>query len=142
MLDRLIDAHNLRVGLGAHQAGESVAGVAANAAALLRILFVEHDPDRNVEGLQAGTREVIRQLLNTWLVADGRPGIRSLGRRFRWILAAITMHLIKILGLRVIRLQIVITDRPRRRNSAVVSELTDIFFAQPEQRGALKLGAP
>src|SRR5438132_14068984 len=109
MLDRLIDAHNLRVGLGAHQAGESVAGVAANAATLLRILFVEHDPDRNVEGLQAGTRKVIRQLLNTWLVADGRPGIRSLGRRFGWILAAIAVPLIKVFSLSVVRLQFVIT---------------------------------
>src|SRR6266576_6063386 len=121
MLDRLIDAHNLCIGFSADETREPVAGVAANAATLLRILLVEHDPDWNVEGLQAGAREVIRQLLNTWLVADGRPGIRSLGRRFRWILAAITMHLIKILGLRVIRLQFVITDRPRRRNAAVVS---------------------
>ena len=121
MLDRLIDAHNLRVGLGAHQAGESVAGVAANAAALLRILFVEHDPDRNVEGLQAGTRKVIRQLLNTGLVADGRPRIGSFSWRLRRIFSAIAVHLIKIFGLRVIGLQIVIADRPRRRDSAVVS---------------------
>src|SRR2546428_12495449 len=99
MLDRLIDAHNLRVGLGAYQAGESVAGVTANATALLRILFVEHDPDRNVEGLQAGTREVIRQLLNTWLVADGRPGIRSLGRRVRWVLPPINKAPEKVLRL-------------------------------------------
>src|SRR2546428_7526791 len=99
MLDRLIDAHNLRVGLGAYQAGESVAGVTANATALLRILFVEHDPDRNVEGLQAGTREVIRQLLNTWLVADGRPGIRSIGRRFPLVPAAVIMHLVQNLRL-------------------------------------------
>src|SRR5207245_11784782 len=103
MLDRLIDAHNLRVGLGAHQAGESVASVAANAAALLRILFVEHDPDRNVEGLQAGTRKVIRQLLNTWLVADGRPGIRSLGRRFPWIVAARAMQFQEISDLQGVR---------------------------------------
>src|SRR6266700_7115437 len=121
MLDRLIDAHNLRVGLGTHKASESVAGVAANAATLLRILLVEHDPNRNVEGLQAGARKVIGQLLNTWLVAHSRPGIWGVGRRLRWILAAIAVHLIEILRLSVVRLQVVIANRPCGRDSAVVS---------------------
>ena len=59
ILDGFIDAHNLRVGLRANQASKTVAGVAANAAALVRILFVEHDADRNVEGLQSRAREII-----------------------------------------------------------------------------------
>src|SRR5438477_6515072 len=121
ILDCFVHAHNLRVGLGTHKASESVAGVAANATTLLRIFFVEHDPDRNVEGLQAGTRKVIRQLLNTGLMAHGRPRIGSFSWRLRRIFSAIAVHLIKIFGLRVIGLQIVIADRPRRRDSAVVS---------------------
>src|SRR5438552_17947125 len=110
MLDRLINAHNLRVGLGAHQAGESVAGVAANAAALLRILFVEHEPDRNVEGLQAGTHKVIRQLLNTGLVADGKPRIDRFSWRLRRVFSAIALHSLKILGLSALRLSLVIAE--------------------------------
>ncbi len=53
MLDCLVDTHNLRVGLGADQTGKAVAGIAANAAALVRVLLVEYDPDRYVEGLQS-----------------------------------------------------------------------------------------
>src|SRR5271166_2662879 len=82
MLDRLIDTHNLRVGLRAYQTGKAVAGVAANAAALVRIFLVEHDPDRDVEGLQSRTREIVGQLLNARLMTDGGPGIGSVGRWF------------------------------------------------------------
>src|SRR5690349_18180280 len=50
------------------------------------------------------------------------------------------MHLIQIFGLRVVGLEIVIADRPGRRESAVVAQFAEIFFAQAEQRGAVKLG--
>src|SRR5229473_1500709 len=139
MFDRLIDADNLRVGLGANQTGESVAGVAADAAALVRILLVEHYADRHVEGLQSRAREVVGQLLDAWLMADGRPGIRGTGRRFGRIFSAVSVHLIEILSLRVVRLQIVITKRPRGRDSAVVAQFAEILFAQTEQSSTIKL---
>jgi hypothetical protein len=47
MLDGLIDAYYLRIRLGAQQARKSVAGIAADAAALVWVLLVEHDPDRH-----------------------------------------------------------------------------------------------
>src|SRR2546430_4113159 len=99
MFDRLIDADHLRVGLGTNQTGESVAGIAANAAALVRVLLVEHDPDRYVEGFQARTCEIVGQLLNAWLMAHRRPGIRGTGLRFGRIFSAVPVYLIKILGL-------------------------------------------
>src|ERR1700758_3039939 len=118
MLDCLIDAYNLRVGLGTDQTGKAVAGIAANAAALVRVLLVEHDPDRYMEGLEARTCEVIGQLLNARLMADGGPGIGGLRRRFGRIFSAVSVHLIQILGLRVVRLQVVITERPRGRDAS------------------------
>src|SRR5712692_1760221 len=99
MFDRLIDADNLRVGLGADQAGESVAGVAADAAALVRILLVEHDADRYVEGLETRTCEVVGQLLDARLMADRGPRIGEVRRRFGRIFSAVSVHLIEILGL-------------------------------------------
>src|SRR5271157_4752464 len=140
MFDRLIDAHNLRVGLRAHQTGKAVAGIAADTAALMRILLVEHDPDRYVEGLQSRTCEVVGQLLNARLMTDGGPGIGSVGRRFGRILSAVPMHLIEILGLGVVRLQIVVADRPGGRDTAVVAQFAEIFLAQPEQSSTVKLG--
>ena len=112
MFDRFIDADNLRIGLGPNQTGEPVAGVAADAAALVRILLVEHDADRHVEGLQSRPREVVGQLLNAWLMAHRRPGIRGTGFWFGRIFSAVPMDLIQILGLRIVRLQFVIADRP------------------------------
>src|SRR6266436_1458737 len=103
MLDCLINADNLRVGLGADQTGKAVAGVAADAAALVRILLVEHDPNRYVEGLQTRTCEVVGQLLNAWLMAHRRPGIRGTSFRFGRIFSAVPVYLIEILGLRVVR---------------------------------------
>src|ERR1700757_1363481 len=114
MLDCLIDAYNLRVGLGTDQTGKAIAGIAANAAALVRVLLVEHDPDRYVEWLQTRTREVVGQLLDSRLMGDSGPGIRGTGFRFGGIFSSVSVHLIQILGLRVVRLQIVIADRPCR----------------------------
>src|SRR5260370_37100231 len=106
MLDRLIDAYNLRVGFGTNQTGETVASIAADAAALVGVLLVEHDPDRHVKGLQPRTCEVVGQLLDARLMADGGPGIGGVGRRFSRIFSAVSVHLIEVLGLRVVRLEI------------------------------------
>jgi hypothetical protein len=53
VLNSLIHTYNLRVRLGAYQTSESVAGIAAYAAAFMWVLFIEHDPDRHMKGLQA-----------------------------------------------------------------------------------------
>src|SRR6266849_11123824 len=137
MFDRLIDADNLRIGLGANQAGEPVAGVAADAAALVPILLVEHDADRHVEGLQSRARKVVGQLLDAWLMAHRRPGIRGTGFWFGRIFSAVPVYLIEILGQRVVRLQLVIADRPCWRDATVVAQFADSLFAETEQSSAV-----
>src|SRR6266436_3099335 len=114
MIDCLINADNFCIGLRSDQTGKAVAGIAANTAALVRVLLVEHDPDRYMEGLQARTCEVVGQLLNAWLMGDSGPGIGGAGRRFCRIFSSVSVNLIQILGLGVVRLEIVIADRPCR----------------------------
>src|SRR6516164_2936739 len=75
VFDSLIDAEHLGVRLGINETRKAVASVAANTAALMRILLIQHDTDRYVEGLQTSTRKIVGQLLNPRLMADGRPWI-------------------------------------------------------------------
>src|SRR5215467_1936471 len=72
-------------------------------------------------------------------MADSGPGIGRVGRRFGWIFAAIAVNLVEILGLRVVGLQIVIADRPRWGDPAVVAQFAEIFLSQAEQRRAIEL---
>src|SRR5215813_5696543 len=73
-------------------------------------------------------------------MGDRGPGIGRVGGRFGGILPAIAMYLVEIFSLRVVWLQIVIADRPRRRDSAVVAQLAEVFFPQAEERRAVELG--
>lgn len=139
ILDSLIDTYNLRVGLGAHQTGESVASVAAYAAAFVRVLFIKHDPDGHMKRFQARTCEVFGQLLNARLMANGGPGIRGVSGWLGGIFSTISVDLIEILRLRVVRLHIVIADRPSRGDSAMMTQFPEIFFAQSDQRSPVKL---
>src|SRR5437588_188695 len=139
MFHGLIDTYNLRIGFGAYQTGESIARIAAYAAAFVGVLFVEHNPHRDVERLQTRTDEIVGQLLNAWLMANGGPGVLRIGRRFSRVFSAVAVDLIEILRLSVVGLEIVIADRPRRRNSSVVTQFTKIFFAQSEQCSPITL---
>src|SRR5208282_2585389 len=73
-------------------------------------------------------------------MTDGRPGIGRAGRRFGRIFSPVSVHLIEILGLGIVRLQIVITERPRGRDASVVAQFAEIFLAQSEQSSTVKLG--
>lgn len=53
MLKRWLHAHHLRVRLRVNQTVKAVAGIATNAAALPRVLLVQHDAERRVERSQA-----------------------------------------------------------------------------------------
>src|SRR5215813_7948515 len=44
-----------------------------------------------------------------------------------------------MLGLSVIRLQLVVADRPGRRDSSVMANLTKVFFAQTKESSAVEL---
>src|SRR6266511_32104 len=50
------------------------------------------------------------------------------------------MDLIEVFSLRVVRLELVVADRPRGRDAAVMADLAEVLFAKPEERGAVKLG--
>ena len=90
VLERRPHAEHLGVGLGVHDAREAVAGRAAHAAAERHGSLVEHDAARRVERLEAGGREIVRELLDPRLVrhAPGTgtarsPAARSGPRRAR-----------------------------------------------------------
>ena len=76
----------------------------------------------------------------SWLY--GWEPVRSARPRVGGIDSALTVDLIEIFRLRVVRFELVVADRPRRREAAVVLDLTEIFFAKPEERRAIELGIP
>jgi hypothetical protein len=56
------------------------------------------------------------------------------------VLASFSVDVIKLLGLRIIRLQIIVGYGPGRRHPSVVMNLAKIFFTQSEQRCPVELG--
>jgi len=50
------------------------------------------------------------------------------------------MHLVELLCLRVVGLHLLVGDRPRRRDPAVVAQLAEVLFAEAVQGGAIELG--
>ena len=121
--ERGAHAAHVGVGLAVGQAGEAVEPVAAHAAAGLGIRLVEVDADRQVERMVAGPLEVVGELLDPRLVRHRRirerPGAPRLGR----ILAGLAVDQVQPLGLGVVGLEVVVGDRPRRRDAAVVADL-------------------
>ena len=139
MLQRRIDAAHLRVRFRVDQARKAVAGAAADALALVRVSFVSITPSGVWNGCRPSAAKSSRELLNARLVAHRRMRIRRARRRLGRVFAALAVDMIQMLGLRVVRLQIVIGDRPRRRNAAVMPELAEVFLAQTKQRRAVEL---
>jgi hypothetical protein len=88
----------------------------------------------------AAALEVVGELLDARLVRDRgereRRGARRLGRVF----ARLAVHEVELLGLGVVRLELVVGDRPRGRHAAVVADLSEVLLAQPEQDRAVELG--
>src|ERR1043166_4683807 len=114
MFQRRVDTDGLRIGFGANQTGMTIAGVATNAGAGSRVLFIDPNPKRHVKRLQSRALEVIVQMLYALLVADRRIFVGRAGVRFRWIFTARTMHLVEVFSFSVIGFQLVVTDGPRR----------------------------
>jgi hypothetical protein len=127
------------VGLPVGEAGEAVEAVAAHAAAGLRIGLVHVDADREVERMEAGPLEVVVQLLDARLVRDRGVRERAGARRLRRVLARLTLHEVEALGLCVVRLEVLVRDRPRRGRAAVVVDLLEVALAQTEEDGPVDL---
>ena len=113
VLERGLDGEHLRVGLGAHEAREAVATVATDAAARLRILLVEQDPERRMERPEALAREVLAELLQARLMAHGWMRKGSARGRLGWVFSALSVDVVHALGARVVRLELVVRDGPR-----------------------------
>ena len=134
------NAEHLGVGLRVHETREAVTRRTTDARAERWVRLVEHDPARRVERPVAGRREVVGELLDPRLVRHGGVRIGRARRRLRRILAAGAVHVVVLLRERVVRLQLVVRDRPRRRDAIVVAKLAEVLFAQPVQRRAVELG--
>ena len=138
--ERGADTVDLGVGLGVQRAREAVAEPAAHARAVGPVRFVEHHAARRVERVVAGGGEVVGELLDPGLVRQCRVRV---GRARRWlgrILAADAVHVVELLGERVVGLHLVVGDRPGRRDAVVVAQLAEVLVAQAVQRRAVQLG--
>src|SRR5258705_10488276 len=113
MLQGWIDADGLRVRFGVHQTRMPIAGGAADAKAFLLVFLIEPNSQRHMKRLMAELGQVIMQLLDSRLVADGRMWIRRAGIGGGWTVAPVSAHLLEGLGLGAIRLPGGIGNRPR-----------------------------
>jgi hypothetical protein len=87
----------------------------------------------------AGGREVVGELLDPWLVRHGWMRVRRAGRGLCRILSPCTMHVVVLLCERVVGLELVVGDRPGRRDAVVVLQLAEVLLAQAVQRRAVQL---
>ena len=140
IFQRRPDRDDFGVRLGVNETGKSVAGVAANAAAVRRVRFIEQNAGRRERRMIAGALQIVGQFLDARLVADGRKRIRRARRRIGRIIAALAVDVVKFFRLRVIRLQFVVADRPVRRHAIGGAMRGEILFAQSKQRRAIHLG--
>ena len=54
----------------------------------------------------------------------------------------LAMHLKEALGPGVIRLHLLVTDRPGGRDAVIVAQFAKVLFAQPIERRAIHFGRP
>jgi len=59
---------------------------------------------------------------------------------FGGIFALIPVHMIEPLCFSIVGFHILVTERPGRRDTAVMVNLAEVLFAQPKQRGAVEFG--
>ncbi len=130
---------HLGVGLGVHQAREAIARRAADARAGGRFRLVEQDARRRVERMEPDLGQVVEELLDAGLVRDRGMGIRRRRRRLGGILTPGAVHLVELLGLRVVRLEVAVVDGPGRRDPVVVLELAEVALPEPVQGGSVEL---
>jgi hypothetical protein len=135
-----VDANHLGIRFGVDETGMSIAGRAPDAGALAGISLIQHHADRHVKRLESEADEVIVQLLDPRLVGNRRMPVGRAGRWIGGVLAALAMHLVEMFGLGVVRLQRFVRNGPRRGHTAVVLELAEVLFAEPEERRTVELG--
>src|SRR5271165_7521729 len=90
--------------------------------------------------MQAGRGKCVGELLDSRLMRDGGEGVGRAGGGFGGVLAAGAVDLVELLGLRVVGLHLLVGDRPRRRDAAVMAELAEVLRAKAVERRAVELG--
>ncbi len=75
-------------------------------------------------------------------MADRRPGVGLGPVALGGVLVAGAVHLVEPLGLAVPGLEIVVAERPGRRQAVQVVDLPEVLGPKPVQGGAVKLGRP
>src|SRR5262245_20963206 len=118
----------------------AVARITAYAQTLPRVLFVNANPQWHMKWPESGAFEIVVKMLNALFVTYRWVPVRRAGPGFSRIFPTIAMHLIEMLGFGVIRLQLVVTNRPGRRDSAVMSNLAEVFLAQAKESSAVEFG--
>ena len=118
------------VGLGAERAGESVNAVAPYASRVrdgpaVRVLGEMH-PQRQVKRVQAQLGQAIGQLLDARLVPHRRVGVVAARGAGEGVLAVLAVHPEQVLGADVIRLHVVVAQRPGRRDPVRVPDLAEV----------------
>ena len=124
-----------------HQARVAVAPRAADARALGAVGLVEQDAARRVERVVA--RPSRGRRTSCWIRGScdtAGHGYGLLAVALGRVLAGVAVHLVEPLGLRVVRLEVVVGQRPRRRDAVDVLELAEVLRAQAVQRRAVQLG--
>src|SRR6266704_3053369 len=111
----------------------AVARPAADAGARAWILLVQHDPEGHVKRPQSLAGEVVGEVLDARLVADGRVWVWRARGRIGRIDPALAVDVIELLGPRVVGLEVVVGDGPGRRHAPPVLDLPEILATQPEE---------
>ena len=123
-----------------NEAWKAVAGLAADAPAVRHVSFIHHHGRRGVKRMITGRGEIVRELCDTRLVRDGRPGIRGACRRISRVDPVLPVHLIELFGLGVVGLDLFVADGPGGRHAVVMAQLAEILFPEAIERGAEHLG--
>ena len=136
LLQRGADRADLGVALGVSRTREAVAGPGPDACPARP----DVDGHRHVHGMQSLRRHGLGERGDRRLVLQ--CGEREVGRswRIRRVLAERSVHAVQALGLGVVRLHLLVADRPRRRDAVVGLQLAEVLGAEPGQAGAVDLG--
>ena len=142
MLESRIHANNLRIRFAVDQARKSVECGTTHAGARvqgLTVLFIEQNAERQRKGMMAEPLQIVVKLLNARFVAYWRMAVGGARRTFRGIDPVFSMNVIQVLRFRVIRLEVLIAERPGGRDAAIVADFPKILLAKPQQRRAINL---
>jgi hypothetical protein len=143
MFESRVHANDLRVRFAVYQTGKAVERRASYTRAgvhSLSVFLIEQYAKRQGKRMIAQPLEIIVEFLNSRFVAHWRITVRCTEAPFRRIDSVFPVDVIKILGLRIIRLEVIVVQWPRGRNAGVMSDFTEVLRAKSQQGRAVDLG--